>query len=101
MFYDRGLPDVTAYLRYLNTPYPKEFDQTCMDNKYDFVFLLPPWEAIYQQDNERYESFDQALMIFEHLRDTYKEYGYRVWEVPTASLDDRIDHMLNQLASLG
>ena len=101
LFYDRGLPDVTAYLRYLKTPYPAEFDQTCKDHRYDVVFLLPPWEAIYQQDNERYESFDQALKIFDHLLETYLDYGYHVQQVPPASLDKRIDFILNHLARLG
>ena len=97
LFYDRGLPDVTAYLRYLETPYPKAFDQTCLDNRYNQVFLLPPWEAIYKQDNERYESFDQALKIFDHLLATYQDYGYQVVQVPPAALDDRIEFILNQL----
>ena len=101
LFYDRGLPDVTAYLRYLKTPYPESFDQTCKDNRYDVIFLLPPWEAIYQQDNERYESFDQALLIFDHLLATYQDYGYHVQQVPPDSLDQRIDFMLNHLSQLG
>jgi len=101
LFYDRGLPDVTAYLRYLKTPYPTQFDQTCRDHRYDVVFLLPPWEAIYQQDNERYESFDQALLIFEYLLSTYQDYGYKVQQVPPASLEERIDYMLNHLNQLG
>ena len=46
IFYDRGIPDVTAYLHYLGTPYPRHFDSTCEANRYDAIFLLPPWEAI-------------------------------------------------------
>lgn len=101
LFYDRGLPDVTAYLRYLNTTYPLDFDEACRSHRYDTIFLLPPWEAIYQQDNERYESFEQALQIFDHLKETYQDYGYPVIEVPIGSLEERIDFIQNKLLPSG
>jgi len=98
LFYDRGLPDVTAYMHYLDTPYEAYFDETCQQHRYDQVFLLPPWEAIYQQDNERYESFNQALAIFQYLRKAYEGYGYAPIEVPTGTVPWRMafikDHLI-------
>ncbi len=41
-FFDRGLPDITAYLDYSNTVYPNYFSETCNKNRYEYVFLLPP-----------------------------------------------------------
>ena len=101
LFYDRGLPDVTAYLRYLNTTYPLDFDEACRSHRYNTIFLLPPWKAIYRQDNERYESFEQALQIFEYLKETYQDYGYPVIEVPTGSLEERIGFIQNTLSPIG
>src|SRR5690625_6992431 len=39
----------------------------------DAVFILPPWKSIYRQDNERYETYEQAVEIYTHLRKTYRE----------------------------
>lgn len=100
LFYDRGLPDVPAYLHYQGTNYPSFFDETCKDHRYDAVFLLPPWEAIYTQDNERYETYDQAEAIFNHLHKTYEEYDYKVHHVPTGSLEYRSQHILEIVKEL-
>jgi predicted ATPase len=57
VFLDRGIPDVVAYLDFVNSDYPEDFTKACEQFKYDQLFLLPPWEEIYQSDNERYENF--------------------------------------------
>jgi predicted ATPase len=64
LFYDRGLPDITAYMDYLGTNYPDYFNDECLGKKYHKVFILPPWEDIYLQDNERYETFIEAKNIY-------------------------------------
>lgn len=100
LFYDRGMPDVVAYMDYINTDYPKEFEKTCQDHRYDVVFLLPPWEAIYQQDNERYESYEQAEKIFQYLDRAYQRYGYEVHHVPFGTLPYRSEFILKKLSQL-
>lgn len=97
LFYDRGLPDVTAYLEYACTQYPEHFLNTCSKNRYDLVFVLPPWESIYQQDNERYESFGQAEKIYHSLKNSYINYGYTVQEVPVGSIEERVGYILDFL----
>lgn len=97
LFYDRGMPDVTAYLDYANTDYPEHFSYTCSQHRYDLIFVLPPWESIYQQDNERYESFRQAELIFDFLRNSYKNYGYTVQEVPVGPIKERVKYILDFL----
>lgn len=97
IFYDRGMPDVTAYMDFTNTTYPNNFPQTCLDNQYDAIFVLPPWEAIYEQDNERYESFEQAEKIFHFLKSSYKNYGYNVQEVPVGTIKERAQYILDSL----
>ena len=55
-FFDRGIPDVLAYMAFFNQEYDETFIKACEDNIYNHVFLLPPWEAIYKSDNERFET---------------------------------------------
>lgn len=100
LFYDRGMPDVTAYMDFVNTHYPENFIKTCLQYKYDEIFVLPPWESIYEQDNERYESFEQAEKIFDFLKNGYKNYGYKINEVPVGAIEERVEIILNKLKTI-
>lgn len=100
VFYDRGLPDVIAYMDYIKSHYPDNFSKTCHSYRYDAIFLLPPWEAIYKQDNERYESFEEAEKVYHYLLKGYEKYDYNVIEVPTGTVEDRIMYMLEHLKLL-
>ncbi len=97
VFLDRGIPDILAYMHYIGDAYPAFFDQACKDHPYTKVFILPPWEAIYQSDEARYENFEQAQLIYNHLRETYSSYGYDLVEVPVGTVEERIEFILKQL----
>lgn len=91
VFLDRGLPDVLAYMNYIGDEYPKAFVEACKLHRYDQIFMLPPWKEIYTSDNERYESFEQAKLIHQALKETYTGFNYRLTEVPIGKLQDRIN----------
>ncbi|MFV8225956.1 AAA family ATPase [Christiangramia aquimixticola] len=97
VFLDRGLPDVVAYMDYFNTNYPDLFDETCKQHVYQKIFILPPWEEIYQSDNERYETFEEAQKISAYLYATYRRYGYDPVEVPKSNVDSRTDFILSNI----
>lgn len=97
IFLDRGIPDVVAYMDYLGTSYPSKFTNACQIHDYDRIFLLPPWKEIYTSDNERYESFEQALVIHEHLKNAYITYGYEPIEVPIGPVIDRSRFIIDSL----
>lgn len=94
LFYDRGLPDVLAYMDYFGQPYEKRYMDICTENRYDTVLMLPPWEAIYVQDNERMENFEQACAIHYHLEKTYTDLGYEPIEIPLGTIEDRLQFVL-------
>ena len=100
VFYDRALPDVVAYMDFAGIEYPEYFIKTCSENIYDAIFILPPWQEIYLNDNERYESFEEAEKIFEKLQKTYADYGYLPHSVPVGSVEQRISYILNQLQTI-
>lgn len=97
VFIDRGLPDVLAYMDFIGDDYPEHFEMHCIETKYDSVFVLPPWEEIYVSDEARYENFEQAKVIYEHLKLTYKKYGYNLIEVPIGTVEERIDFIFSYL----
>jgi predicted ATPase len=96
-FYDRGIPDVAAYMDYTGDTYPDLFRDACKKYTYDATFILAPWKEIYEQDNERYESFEQAKTIQKYLITTYENYGYNLINVPFGTVSERIAFILNSL----
>ena len=97
VFLDRGIPDVLAYMHYIGDSYPSFFIKACHDHKYSAIFVLPPWEEIYVSDAERYENYEQAVLIHEHLMETYKNYGYSITEVPKDTVENRVDFIMKHL----
>jgi predicted ATPase len=97
VFYDRGMPDVLAYMDYFDQAYEADFLSACNQHNYDGVFLLPPWEEIYVQDNERLETYKQATEIHEHLKNTYTSLGYEINEVPFGTVAERLAFIKNHL----
>lgn len=54
IFFDRGLPDTLCYMKMENIPVTEEFNKTIKDTIYNKkVFILPPWNKIYENDTER------------------------------------------------
>ena len=96
-FFDRGVPDVLAYMDYIGDTYPPSFIHTCENAVYDTVFILKPWAAIYTNDNERYENFEQALEIHDCLLNTYQKYDYDLIDVPFDTIENRTDYILKAL----
>ena len=97
VFLDRGIPDVLAYMHYIGDSYPIFFDEACKEHKYSKIFILPSWKEIYISDDERYESYEQAVLIQEHLVETYKKYGYELIEVPKDTVENRVQFLLQNL----
>lgn len=96
-FYDRGMPDVLAYMDYFDQEIPLQFKEVCKRNLYDQIFILPPWEKIFGTDSERFESFEQAKDIFNSLKKTYESFGYQCIEVPKASIEKRTRFILSSI----
>lgn len=94
VFFDRGVPDVIAYMDFKNENYPPHFVDACKNCVYDYVFILKPWKDIYTIDNERYENFEQVTQIHEHLLNTYQKYGYKLFDVPFDTVENRTDYIL-------
>ena len=99
VFFDRGIPDVHAYLNFLDTKYPEYFLEKSNQYLYHKVFMLPPWEEIYVSDNERYETFEKAIEIDHHLKKTYQDIGYKINIVPFGSIKERTNFILDSLKS--
>ncbi|MCK0159370.1 AAA family ATPase [Allomuricauda sp. F6463D] len=99
-FFDRGIPDVLAYMDFFGQSYDQHFTSHCENHRYDAVFIVPPWQEIYVSDNERMETFEEAERIHLALQKTYTQFGYDPIEVPKDAVLNRIDFILETLKNL-
>jgi len=97
IFFDRGIPDIHGYMDYLGTSYPHEYIAKSNEHRYSKIFMMPPWKEIYKTDNERYESFNQSLIIYQHLISAYEATDYEIISVPEGSIKSRVDFILKSL----
>ncbi len=97
VFFDRGIPDVHGYMNYLGVNYPNLYLDTSKVYQYTYVFIMPPWKEIYKSDNERYENYEQSLVIFNHLKNTYEALGYDLNIVPKGTIEERKAYILNKI----
>lgn len=96
-FFDRGIPDLTGYMNHGSRTLFSELIKAEKEFIYDKVFLLPPWQEIYENDNERRESYEGAKLIYEALKNAYTKSGYSPIIVPQLSLEERVEFILNHI----
>jgi predicted ATPase len=98
VFFDRGIPDVHAYMNYFNTTYPAYFIEKSNAFMYTHIFHFSPWEEIHTTDNERYESFEESVKIDTFLVAAYSELGYTLIHVPFGSVEERTNFIIKSLS---
>lgn len=96
---DRGIPDLVAYGRILGLSETAHFARAAALYRYNQkVFFAPPWREIYADDAERIEGWEHAQRIYGPMRDAYAELGYRIVELPKASVADRLAFIRDEIA---
>lgn len=94
-FFDRGLPDTLCYMNMENIPVTEKCYDTIKATVYNKkVFILPPWEEIYETDTERKQSWDEAVFTYQKMKETYTALGYDVVTVPIGSVERRCAFIL-------
>ena len=89
-FYDRGLPDIIAYMKRGKLEVPQHYYDRCK-NYNSIVFLAPNWKEIFINDSERPESYEDACEIYQFLKETYIDLGFQVMELPKVSVNERVE----------
>lgn len=93
-FFDRGVHEIIAYLNFIKIKYDSYFIESAQKIVYDKIFILPPWEEIYKNDNVRYESFDQCNQIHDEIVKVYKQLKIEITPLEKNSVSKRIDNIL-------
>ncbi|MDH5827154.1 AAA family ATPase [Sphingobacterium sp. SG20118] len=97
-FFDRGILDTICYMRIIKLGVTSEIEQIPTTHLYNKkVFILPPWLAIYETDEERKQSWQEAFETYEKIKKTYCDYGYEVIDVPIGTVEERVHFMLKNI----
>ena len=94
-FFDRGIPDSTAYYELIGLPIDSELRAALAAASYRKAFLLGliPFE----KDDIRKETQEDAITLNRLLRKSYEELGVRVVDVSVMPIQDRADFILANL----
>ncbi|MBN8993834.1 MAG: AAA family ATPase [Rhizobiales bacterium] len=98
VFFDRGIAELVGYFRLKGLPVPPEVASAGHEYRSNrLVFLAPPWQAIYRQDAERRQDWDEAVRTFELIREAYVEAGYLPVEIPEDTVARRVRFILDEV----
>ncbi len=93
VLFDRGFPDVVGFLDVSGLPVPQAVEQACRTLRYTGPILrAPAWAAIYVQDSERVQDWEQAVASDEAVTAAWRRYGYEVVDLPLAGVDERLSY---------
>lgn len=95
-FFDRGLPDLIGYLSHGGHSAPDAWPAASRDYA-PMVFFAPPWREIYVNDTERPQTFQEAQELSAHIRQAYLDCGFRLVELVTSPVPDRLEQVLGCL----
>lgn len=97
-FFDRGVHDALCYAQMLSIDIEDRLKTAASDIRYNRkVFLLPPWKAIYENDNERKQGWNEAISTYNFMKLTYRKYGYELIEVPIGTIANRVEFVISQI----
>jgi predicted ATPase len=100
--FDRGLPDVVAYLRLSGLPVPSHMEKAARIFRYDGrVFIAPPWKEIFGQDAERKQSFEEAQATYRVLVETYSALNYELIPLPLTTVEARVGYVIERIGLCG
>lgn len=102
VFFDRGIPDTLAYIEMENLTVAAPLLEEAKTYRYHKkIFILPPWQEIYETDHERKQTWEEAEAAFKQMKSVYKRLGYEVTEVPKTTVEQRYQFICKSLGLVG
>ena len=96
LFFDRSFIDSAWMLFDANVDNYNQIKNTYLANRYNnTVFITPPWKEIFRNDEERDQSFEESVQVYERLDKWYREHGYDIIVLPKESIENRARFVLN------
>jgi predicted ATPase len=97
IFFDRSFIDSAFLIFQGDKKYHTGIKEILKIKRYNSkVFIAPPWKEIYCTDNERDQTFEEAIIIYERLYKWYEINGYDLIIIPKDSIENRAEFVLTR-----
>ena len=98
IFFDRSFLDSAALIYDADPGHYERIAHLLDTNRFNrTIFVTPPWEDIYITDEERDQTFEDAVNTYNKLFDWYKWMGYFPKILPKISVEARANFILNEV----
>jgi len=94
VFFDRAIPDSIAYYQICGLD-PKEVLKFCQKNVYQKIFFLE--QLPFDQDYARIEDNQTIKKLNKFLKESYKNLGYEVIDIPVIPVEERVRKILKEI----
>ena len=98
VFFDRSFLDSAALIYDVDLRQYERIAHLLATNRFNAsVFITPPWEDIYIDDEERDQTFEDAVHTYNRLYEWYNSMGYTPKVFPKASVTARVHFILKEI----
>lgn len=98
LFFDRSFIDSAAMLYEADKQLYNTFKPLLEEHRYNnLVFITPPWQDIYITDDERDQTFEQAVQVYNKLYTWYIQMGYTIAVLPETGVEERVGYIMQYL----
>lgn len=99
LFFDRSFLDSAMLLWQADGIYFEKIKNKIAEHRFNNnVFIAPAWKEIYCNDNERDQTFEEAIKTYELLYDWYEKNNYNIIELPKSSVEKRVDIIMDYIS---
>lgn len=100
LFFDRSFLDSAAMIYEADLEMYEAIREVVNRNRFNNkVFITPPWEAIYEADSERDQTWEEAVDVYQRLYNWYEGQGYDLVVLPKDSIEQRVEFVLHESSS--
>ena len=98
IFFDRSFMDSAALLQRFNPDYFEQVKKIISGHRFhNRVFIARPWKTIYVNDEERDQTFEEAVSTYEIMHRWYTSNGYELLVLPEVAVPERVKFILDSI----
>ena len=98
LIFDRGFADIAGFLEVEGLPPLPEVENACRLKRFETpVFRAPPWKEIYVQDEQRTQTWEEAVESDRLILNAWRKHGYDPIDLPFLDVAERVAFLESHL----
>ena len=96
-FFECAQPENIAYYQKDGYTPIEACINSCFTQRFDKIFICPPWKEIFENDEVRKETFEESVVLHDLIRNAYLNLRYSLTEVPKSTIEKRVEFVLTEI----